>query len=211
MLNGMYVFLVGMLVSFLGTLPLGSLNVASMQIATRENVRAGMKFAFGAAMVEIIYLRLSLKGMDWVLRHHTLFVFFSWGTVVMLLALSAASFAAAFRTQHQRNVLLNNGMNRFLLGITMSAINPMQIPFWFGWSTYLMSNNILLPTTLQFNLFTCGVGSGTICGLGAFVYGGTYMVRKLNANHKRLDIIIACIFLVTALVQLFKLLYTRPA
>lgn len=207
MLNLLYVFGVGLLISFLGTFPLGTLNVAAMQIGTRENTKAGMQYSIGVALVEIIYLRMSLKGMGWVIDHPRLFYWLGWVTVAMLVALAAATFIAAMHKHERKNILLNNKMNRFALGATMSALNPVQIPFWFGWSTYLLTNKVILPRTAEFNMFTVGGGTGTICALAIFVYGGNWVVKKLDANQKVLDLSIGGIFALTALIQAYKVMY----
>ena len=60
------IFFTGMLVSFLGSLPLGTLNVAAMQISVSDGIRAAILFSLGSILAEIIYVRLSLVAMDWV-------------------------------------------------------------------------------------------------------------------------------------------------
>ena len=60
------IFLTGMLVSFLGSLPLGTLNIAAMQISISNGVVAAMLFSTGSLIAEIIYVRISLVAMDWV-------------------------------------------------------------------------------------------------------------------------------------------------
>ncbi|HET6995332.1 MAG TPA: LysE family transporter [Chitinophagaceae bacterium] len=60
------IFFTGMLVSFLGSLPLGTLNVAAMQISVSDGITAAMLFSAGSLTAEIIYVRLSLVAMDWV-------------------------------------------------------------------------------------------------------------------------------------------------
>ena len=210
MFNLLYVLFVGLGISFLGTLPLGTLNVAAMQIANKENIKAGINFSLGVALVEVIYLRLSLKGVGWVIDHPRLFFSLGWVTVLLLVALSVFTFISALHKREKKNVLLNNKMNRFLLGATMSALNPVQIPFWFGWSTYLMTNRVLLPKSIEFNFFTIGGGIGTLCGLAVFVFGGTFVVQKLNANQKKVDIVIGCIFAVTAVIQAYKVIHYHP-
>jgi threonine/homoserine/homoserine lactone efflux protein len=207
MFNLIYVFFVGLVISFLGTLPLGTLNVTAMQISLRENVKAAVKFSIGVALVEIIYLRLSLTGMGWVIDHPRLFYYLGWVTVAMLVALAVATFISSSHKREKKNVLLENRMNRFLLGATMSGLNPVQIPFWFGWSSYLMTNRVLLPKTIEFNFFTVGGGIGTLCGLAVFVYGGKIVVQKLNANQRKMDVAIGCIFAVTAVIQAWKVLH----
>jgi threonine/homoserine/homoserine lactone efflux protein len=201
------VFFTGMFISFLGSLPLGSLNVAAMQVAVEENIRNAWKFALGVALVEIIYVRVSLKGMDWVVANKTLFHILEWATVFLFLVLAVSSFIAARKKSGtKKNILLNNKMDRFWLGFTMSAINPVQIPFWFLWSTYLLSNKILLPANTEFNMYTAGIGIGTLMGFAVFIYGGRWLVQKLNAGHRAINFFVAVVFLISAIIQLYRVL-----
>ena len=67
------VFFWGMIVSFLGSLPLGTLNVAAMQISVQESVQNAILFALGSLSVEMIYVRVSLVGINWVRKQKKLF------------------------------------------------------------------------------------------------------------------------------------------
>ena len=98
-------------------------------------------------------------------------------------------------------------MNRFWLGFTMSAINPVQIPFWFIWSTYLLSNKILLPLPLHFNIYTLGIGTGTLGGLAIFIFAGRWLLNKLKASNRVINIIVGIVFIVSAAIQLYRVLY----
>jgi len=60
------IFLWGMLISFLGSLPLGTLNIAAMQIGIQESIKDAIWFSLGSLLVEMIYVRISLVGIDWV-------------------------------------------------------------------------------------------------------------------------------------------------
>src|SRR5678816_4397451 len=131
------VFFWGMLVSFLGSLPLGTLNVAAMQISVQESIRDAIYFSLGSLLTEMIYVRVSLVGINWVRKQKALFKWLEWITLGIVVALAVGSFIAATKEHHAKNVFLNNNMHRFLLGLSMSAVSPMQIPFWFGWSTVL--------------------------------------------------------------------------
>ncbi|MEO7311530.1 MAG: LysE family transporter [Chitinophagaceae bacterium] len=200
------VFSWGLMISALGTLPLGTLNIAAMQISVSEGLRPALLFAFAATLVEIIYVRISLVGMDWVRKQKKLLKWLDWIALTIVLALAIGSFYAASQPSHVKNVFLQNHMNRFLLGLLMSAINPVQIPFWFGWSTVLFTKNILEPKPAQYNLYIIGIGLGSLIGLGVFVFGGKLLVDKLNTNQHLLNYIIGGVFAVTALLQLIKIL-----
>ena len=203
------IFFWGLVVSFLGTLPLGTLNVAAMQISVQENIRNAIYFALGCLVVEMIYVRISLVGINWVRKQKKLFRWMEWITLGIVVALAVGSFAAAMGPHHAKNVILHNNINRFLLGIILSAISPMQIPFWFGWSTILFTKNILKPVNSYYNTYIIGIGLGTLLGNFVFIFGGKWIMQKLNGNQNLMNWIIGGIFAVTAIIFLIKILIKK--
>src|SRR5450432_335266 len=205
------VFFWGMMVSFLGSLPLGTLNVAAMQISVQESIRNAIYFSLGSLLTEMIYVRISLVGINWIRKQKVLFKWMEWITLGIVLALAAGSFIAAMHEHHAKNVILNNNMHRFLLGLLLSSISPMQIPFWFGWSTVLFAKNILQPKNSYYNLYIIGIGLGTLMGNCVFIFGGKYIVEKLNANQNILNWVIGGIFALTAVIQFIRILLHKDA
>ncbi len=200
------IFLTALGISFIGTLPLGSLNIAAMQISASDGTWPAIKFSLGALTVEVIYVRISLVAMDWVRRRKKIFKALEWVTVVLIAALSVSSFIAAADPYVHKNVILSNTLPRFYLGVMMSAMNPVQIPFWFGWSTVLFTKKILEVNQAQFNLYILGIGVGTFIGNLIFILGGRLIVDHLNTKQHILNYIIAGFFAITAGLLLFKML-----
>ncbi len=205
------VFFYGMMVSFLGTLPFGTLNVTAMQISVQESIRNALLFSLGCLITEMIYVRISLVGINWVRKQKILFKWLEWITLGIVLALATGSFIAASQEHHPKNIVLNNTMHRLLLGLGMSAINPIQIPFWFGWSTVLFNKNILRPRNAHYNFYITGIGLGTLMGNCIFIFGGKYMVEKLNTNQNILNWIIGGIFTITAIIHFIKMFFHKDA
>ena len=201
----MRIFFTGMVISFLGSLPLGTLNVAVMQIAISDGLRPAFLFSFGSLVSEIVYVRLSLVAMDWVRRQQKLFRILEWLTLAIVLALAASSFYAALNPEVEENFILSSTMNRFLLGLMMSAVNPVQIPFWFGWSTVLFTKKVLLPKNSHYNMYITGIAVGTVFGNCVFIFGGQLIADKINNNLDRLNWVIGGIFALTALIQIWKM------
>lgn len=201
------VFFWGMMISFLGSLPLGTLNVAAMQIGIQESVRQAIWFSLGSLLVEMVYVRLSLVGIDWVRKQARLMKIMEWITLAIIVALAVGSFIAASKTDAgAKNIMLNNHLNRFLLGMFLCAINPVQIPFWFGWSTVLFSKKILEPKPAQYNSYIVGIGLGTLMGNCVFIFGGKWMVLRIANSLQYINWIIGGIFALTAIIQLIKML-----
>ncbi len=194
-----------MLISFLGSLPLGTLNIASMQISISDGVTQAMLFSIGSLLAEMIYVRLSLVAMDWVRKREFFFKMLEWITLVIVLILAASSFYAAMNPSVKENVFLGSPLPKIILGFSMSAVSPAQIPFWFGWSTVLLTKKILLPINKHYNFYILGIGLGTLIGNCVFIFGGRLVADKLKNSHQITNWVIGCIFLVTALIQIWKM------
>lgn len=202
----------GLIVSFLGSLPLGTLNVTAMQISLQESTQHAYHFLLACILIEMTYVRISLIGINWIRRQTTLFKWMEWITVFIVGALAVGSFLAALNpNENARNVVLQNGMHRFFLGLMMASMNPVQIPFWFGWSTVLFSRNILQPRNAFYNLYIAGIGIGTFLAGSCFIWGGPFVMNKLDASGSTLNWIIGGIFSLTACILVVKILLKRSA
>lgn len=212
MIKLIQVLLIGLLVSFIGSLPLGTLNVAAMQISIASGIQAALLFSLGSLMAEMIYVRLSLVAMDWLRKQTRLLSIFDFLTFLLLIVLATSNFYMAFSENSQdRNLILDSALPKLLLGFFMSAINPVQIPFWFGWSTVLFSRGLLEAKNAQYNAYILGIGMGTLMGNSIFIFGGQLVANKINDNQSLVSLIIGFIFLITAGWQLYKLIRKKDA
>src|SRR5439155_500505 len=107
------------LVSFLGSLPLGTLNIAAMQISVQESIMNAIYFSLGSLLTEMVYVRISLVGINWIRKQKVIFKWLEWITLAIVVALATGSFIAASHSHEAKNVILNNNMHRFLLGLAM--------------------------------------------------------------------------------------------
>ena len=209
-MNYFLIFWLGWLVSFLGQLPLGTMSITATQITVTENFGNAWKYTLGVTIIEVVYVRLTVSGVAWIVQHNTFFTVLNWLTVVLFLSLGAATFIQAVKQQGEKKpLLLNNELSRFVLGMTMSALNPAQIPFWFVWSSYLIGQNVLHPGFNEFNFFSIGCGFGTIAGLVVYMYGGNWLITKMRANTKILNIIMGVVFIIAALAQLYRMFFIK--
>ena len=205
------IFLTGMMISFLGTLPLGTLNISAMQISLADGWWPAYFFVFGALLVEMIYVRLSLVAMDWFRRKRGLMRWMEWITLGIVLALTLSSFWAAMHTESPKNPILSGGLHRFWLGVAMSAVNPMQVPFWFGWSSVLFERGLLQKDSRGYPNYIAGIGFGTLLGNSVFISGGRLLVNQMDNNAALIQWIIGGIFLVTAIIQGWRMWRARLA
>ena len=182
-----------------------------MQISVSDGVMAAILFSLGSLLVEIIYVRVSLVAMDWIRKQEKILKALEWVTLIIVVALAASSFYAALHPKVEKNIVLDSPLPKFVLGLIMSAVNPVQIPFWFGWSTVLFTKKVLLPRKDHYNSYILGIGIGTFIGNCIFIFGGLLIASKINNNQHILNWVIGGIFTITALLQLWKILRKKDA
>jgi len=86
----------------------------------------------------------------------------------------------------------------------------LHIPFWLGWSTVLVNKNILEPSVVNYRSYMAGISLGTLGGFAVFIAGAGYFSKQLMAAQQTVNYIIAVLLLLTAIVQVYKLM-TKPA
>jgi len=201
----------GMLISFLGSLPLATLNVAAMQISVSEGINAAIWFSVGSLIVEMIYVRISLVALTWIRKQKRILKILEFVTLAIVLALAISSFYAAAHPEVHKNIVLSSQLPKFILGAAMCAISPAQFPFWLGWSTVLFTKKILYPRNDHYNSYILGIGVGTFMGNCVFIFGGQLIANKITDNQHIFQWVIGGIFSVTAIIQVIQMLRKRDA
>ncbi len=204
--NLIRVMAAGLTISFLGSLPLGTMNIAATHIAIQQGTSAALVYAAGSMITEIIIVRFSLLAMTWLLKQHRAFHFLELFTVLLLFILAMASFAAAYKMTGFTSALPAQRVSPFWTGVFLSVTNPLHIPFWMGWSTVLLNKRLLIPEPLYYNGYITGIGAGTMLGFMVFIYGGSHLVNQVAQHQNLLNIIIGTTLLATAFLQLKKIM-----
>jgi threonine/homoserine/homoserine lactone efflux protein len=205
MLNALRIFLTGIAIAFVGMLPLGTQNLAAMQIAISDGLQPAILFALGMVVPDVMYVYVTLLSMQWIQKQKKLFKALEWITLLIVVSLALANFYAALHPSVEKNVLLSNAMPKFLLGVVINGVNPMQIPFWFGWSTILFTKKILEPRWQHYHIYAAGVAIGMFAGTAVFIFGGRLMADKVSNNQNVLYILVGIVFTITALLQVWKM------
>lgn len=195
----------GFIASFLGSLPLGTMNVTAAAVAVHNGTSAAFIYSAGSMLVELIYVRLLLMAMDTFYKRKSLLLIFEWVTIALLLTISVSSMVAAINMTGFVSPLPVNALSPFFLGMALSALNPLHLVFWFGWSTIFIQKKVLLPTGINYNFYVSGIGIGTISGFAVFIFGGNYLVKRFASGQVILNWIVGIILFITAAIQVYKI------
>ena len=203
------VFFWGSLISFLGSLPLGALNLVTTYISVSKGAKDAILFSTGCIFSELIFVRLALTAMNWISQRQKLFKILEWVTIVIILALATFSFKAALQGKGFSSTIPADIKYPFWSGVLLSALDPMKIPFWFLWSTFLMGNKILVPNKNYYNFYVAGIGFGSLFGFMVFIYGGIYLISTIKSHQDLINWIIGGILIITAAISIYRTLRNK--
>ena len=200
------VFIWGMIISFIGSLPLGALNLVTTYISVSKGENAAILFSAGCILSELIFVRLALTAMSWISQRQKFFKILEWVTIIIILVLAVYSFVAAIRKTGFSSAMPADIRHPFWSGVLLSAIDPMKIPFGFLWSTFLMTNKVLIMANNYFNFYVVGIAIGSLFGFLIFIYGGTYFIGSIKSHQDLINWAIGGILTITVIISVYRAL-----
>ncbi|MGH2553575.1 MAG: LysE family translocator [Chitinophagaceae bacterium] len=200
------IFFWGLLISFLGTLPPGALNITATQITAQQGSGAAMIFAMSSMLTEVIIVRLALTGMKRILARKKLFQILELVTAILLLAMTIGCFIAATKMGGLADIFPDYHLPAFSTGVVMTIINPLHIPFWLGWTSVLINKGVLIPAPRQYNWYIAGIGLGTFFGFLAFIMTGQFLLTSFENNQFIICLVVGIILLFVAALQIKKMI-----
>ncbi|MDI1356320.1 MAG: LysE family transporter [bacterium] len=198
----------GLFISFLGSLPFGSLNITAFQITASQTTKAALIFSAAAILVELIIVRLSLNFTDKLKIGSKLFNYLMPVTISLLLFLAVSNFHSATNAS---NVEFSKTpfpliQSPFLLGLLMSALNPMHLPFWASWNTVLIAKNTLDKQPGMFSFYIFGIAIGSVAGFLIFIFAGRLIFENYTKYSALISWIMGLFYLGFALYLMFPFL-----
>jgi len=174
--------LAGFAISFLGSLPPGTLNITAFEIAASQNQNQAIIFTVGAVLIEMLVIWMLLKPSGRI-KVSDRFLFYLFPvTIIFLLYLAISNFvslATSVGFQAEERSFLNL-KSVFFLGVLLSALNPLQIPFWIGWTKALRVKNIFWDGPMSYVLYIGAIGLGTFLALALFILGGQQIIESYS-------------------------------
>lgn len=204
-------FVCALSVSFLGSLPLGTLNLSVADYGFRQEWSAAIGFSLAAIAVEMALVRVALVAIRRLERLTHFFRFFNIVTCSILLFLASNSLIAAWQMETFRATTPFPAVNPWFSGFLLSLTNPLHLPFWMGWTAVLRSRNILGDRPGQYNVFIAAIGLGTSMAFCLYGLAGGYLIRLLDSRQVLLNWIVGIVLLITAMMQLYKTFFKKTA
>ena len=197
---------VGFLVSFIGSIPLGYLNVIGFEIYSKFGMNSLIFFLFGVICVEMLVIYFTLIFAKQLVENKKLMKFIDFFAVFFLLIIGYSFYASANQTNEQQGVLEKYAMySPFLIGVFLSGINFLQVPFWTGWNLYLINGNYISIVNKLKLYYIAGTLIGTFAGMLTLVLILNTLSQNTTSFSKYvIPVVIPLFFVVLAFVQMIK-------
>lgn len=199
-------FLLGFVISLMGALPLGYINVISLQILLEQGNWATISFISGIVFIEFFVLKAVSFGAKWLVEQKKLLLFIDVFTIVFFLGIAIYFISNVGNNKNFSLSQLQLAQFPFILGLLLNSLNFIQWPYWSGIYIYLLRTEKLDPKCNDNSLFIMGAMIGTLAGILLFVHTAKYfLVENEIGIGQYINPLFASIFLVLAVAQIGKL------
>lgn len=194
-------------ISFMGTLPLGTLNLYVANFTSHNDMQGAIGFSLAAVLVEMFVVRIALSLTRYLEGAKRYYRYFGILAVLVIASLSVSTLQAACKMEHFHAALPYIALNPVLTGLFLSIINPLHLPFWMGWTSVFKAKKILHNDTRSYNLFVIAIGIGTLSGFTLYGIAGRYLITFLGRWEILLNWIVGFTLLGTAVVLFYKVVF----
>jgi threonine/homoserine/homoserine lactone efflux protein len=175
------VFLIGVVASFLGSIPPGTLNILVLQLGLANKLKAALRFALAVAIVEYPYAWIAVEFEAWVTGSPVVQENFKLLAASVMVILGILGLWAARKPSVATVRLQESG---FVRGLILSILNPQAIPWWIAVTAYLKSQGwIVIDTTARLHAFVLGTALGALALLTLLAFGAQRLSKLIQHNR----------------------------
>ena len=197
---------VGFLVSFIGSIPLGFLNIIGYQIYLKYGLHSVIPYLFGVILVEVFVIYFTLIFANQLANNKKLTFYIEIFSILFMFLL-----AYSFHSQSNSNTSGEDlsqkyvSYSPFIIGVLLSCLNFIQIPFWTGWNLYLINNKMIIIENNTKHYYVIGTLIGTFSGMLALILGLDLITQNSESVSKYvLSVIIPLFFVGMGVFQAYK-------
>lgn len=158
----MIAFIVGFIIGYLTTIPVGPINLAVMMKALHNRTGQAMMIGTGSALMDIVYCSAAVFGISSLITNAGLELVFRVATFAIFFFFGVKTTFFKIPEPHlQQKEEDAPGFKRFfLLGMAMYFSNPSFIAYWVTIAGIMHGYRIIEPTVYDNLMFSIGTGVG---------------------------------------------------
>ena len=189
--------------AFISLIPPGMLNMTAVRTKIEKGKKPALLFALGAAIVVIPQAYIALAFTKYFVKHPEVINQLTIAGIVVLFLMSIFFFIQA------RKKFKGEGKKKkgsfFLIGMLMSMMNMLAIPFYLVLSSVLEKKGLLIMSQPYINIFVGGVFLGAFALFSVYVLFASIIEKKAQFIAKNINYILSILFLVLGIITLIKI------
>jgi len=200
-----YAFLLGFIVSYVGSLTPSMLNISTIKISSEKGKTAAKQFSLGISIIVIFQVFIAFFFLKKLLKEPVFLELIQKGATVIFAILSFYFFRKARKEQAQ-TTSLQLPKNYFLSGVFLSTINLFSIPFYVAVAIFLVEKNELILENVNIILFSLGSFVGTYLILYHYILFADKIKTRIQKFTSYFNYLLAVLTGGVALISFFKML-----
>lgn len=194
----------GFFMAFISLMPPGMLNMTAVRTKIEKDKKSALLFSLGAAIIVIPQAYIALAFANYFVKHPEVIDQLMIAGIVVLFVLSLFFFFQA-RKKFKGEGKTKKG-NFILIGMFMSTMNMLAIPFYLVLSSVLEKKGLLIMSQPFISLFVAGVFFGALSLFALYVIFAIFIERKAQFIASNINYILSILFFVLGILTLIKIL-----
>ena len=202
------IFFLSLLISFLGVIPPGMLNMSDARISLEEGHNRSFIFSIGVCIVVGLQTHIATLFAKYLSQHPDVTSILKRVAVVIFLLISFYFFLTAKKQTSAVKVdyRMRSKQSRFFQGVLMSALNIFPIPFQAYVVTSLLSVGWLQLDPTSIGAYIAGAAMGTFIALYIYILFFESIKNNKITSPKNMNYCIALITLAVATITFVNLI-----
>lgn len=199
-------FILGFLTSFVAATPPGLLNLTSLKISLEKGKRKSYHFAFGVTIIIFIQTYISLVFTNYIHNRSFIGTSFQLIAIILFSLLSVYFFYKGIKEKKTQKIKKSKIKNSFTLGLLLSTLNLLAIPYYCSVGSALKTNGWMDFTQTNILIFVLGSGIGTFALLSIYNNLASLIQKEMGLLSRNINFFLGGITAIIALITIIKLL-----
>ena len=197
-------FFIGFIVSLVGVIPPGLLNMTAAKISLKEGYSRGIVFSIGVSLIVIAQTYVAVLFARYLSNHPDIVDILQRVALVIFILISIYYlFVAKGRAKQQDEINNKSKKSRFFFGMFMSSLNVFPIPYQAYMSITLGTFGLMSFDLTSITSYVAGAAMGTFVMLYIYIFFFDRIKSQRLTSQKNMNLSIG---LITALIALITLI-----
>lgn len=198
--------LTGFIVALLGLLAPSMLNITVAKISVEKGKTFGLKFAVGASSFVFVQAGIAVFFAKFLVRNPRVITLLKSVSIFILLGLAIFFFLQTKKESDFKKRKEKKG-NPFLIGLGMSSLNMLGIPFYLAMATLSERNNWIQLTMPNSLFFVIGAVLGDLFIFSLYAIFAVELTNKIKFITKNFNYILSGTLVLLALITLIDVVF----